>query len=205
MVRFLDAGTIWTFDPALFAGAFGLIFLAELPDKTAVATMLLATRRRPLAVFLGAAGAFAVQSFVAVAFGGVLSLLPARAVRAGAGLLFLGFAWAMWTGGGGDAAGVDGAGDGESFARAAAASFAVIFVAEWGDLTQLATAALAARERRPLTVFLGATAALWCVAALAVAAGRQLKGRFEPRRLEKAAAVVFALTGLYFLLKAGAA
>ena len=193
--------TIWTFDPALFASVFVLIFLAELPDKTAFATVLLATRRRPLAVFLGAAGAFAVQSLVAVAFGGVLSLLPARAVRVGAGLMFLGFAWAMWTRKEEGAEEAGEADDGAGFARAATASFAVIFVAEWGDLTQLATAALAAKHGRPLTVFLAATAALWGVAALAVAAGHQFSSRFEPRRLEKAAAVVFALVGFYFLLK----
>src|ERR1700677_1616548 len=89
--------SVWTFEPALFAAVFGVVFVAELPDKTAFAAVLLAARRRPLAVFLGAAGAFVVQSFVAVAFGGVLSLLSPRVVRAGAGLLFLGFAWSMWT------------------------------------------------------------------------------------------------------------
>ncbi|MFI5360349.1 MAG: TMEM165/GDT1 family protein [Elusimicrobiota bacterium] len=192
--------TIWTFEPALFASVFVLIFLAELPDKTALAALLLASRRPPLAVFLGAAAAFAVQSFVAVAFGGALSLLPARAVRAGAGLLFLGFAWALWTRRGEpeDSDHEDAGGGG--FAASLAASFGVIFVAEWGDLTQLATAALAARHGRPLTVFLAATAALWSVSALAVAAGSRLRGLFDPRRLEKAAAVLFALVGLYFLL-----
>jgi putative Ca2+/H+ antiporter (TMEM165/GDT1 family) len=197
--------TIWTFDPALFASVFGLIFLAELPDKTAIATVLLSSRRRPLAVFLGAAAAFVVQSFVAVAFGGVLSLLPARLVRAGAGLLFLVCAWSMWTREAAEEMGeVDEARVGGGFARAVTASFAVIFVAEWGDLTQLATAALAAKHGRPLTVFLAATSALWCVTALAVAAGHQLKSRFQPRRLEQAAAVLFALVGLYFFLRLGA-
>lgn len=195
---------IWTFEPALFASVFVLIFLAELPDKTAVATMLLATRRRPFAVFLGAAGAFVVQSFIAVAFGGALSLLPARLVRVGAGLLFLGFAWAMWTREvEKEVEEVDEGRVGAGFARAVTASFAVIFVAEWGDLTQLATAALAAKHGRPLTVFLAATSALWCVTALAAAAGHHLKSRFDPRRLEQAAAFLFAAVGLFFLLRPG--
>jgi putative Ca2+/H+ antiporter (TMEM165/GDT1 family) len=192
--------SIWTFEPALFASTFALIFLAELPDKTAFATVLLAVRRRPLPVFLGAAAAFVVQSFIAVAFGGVLSLLPGRAVRVGAGLLFLGFAWSMWTREEEELPAVESSDD-AGFARAAAASFAVIFVAEWGDMTQLATATLAARHGRPLTVFLGSTAALWCVAALAVGAGRRLKASFDPRPLERAAAVLFALVGLFFLFK----
>ena len=192
---------LWTFEPALFASTFVLIFLAELPDKTVFATMLLASRRRPLAVFLGAAGAFAVQSLVAVAFGGALSLLPARAVRVGAGLMFLGFAWAMWTRQEEEPPDAAKSGRGAGFARDMAASFAVIFVAEWGDLTQLATAALEAKQHRPLTIFLAATSALWCATALAAAAGHHLKSRLAPRRLEQAAAVVFALVGLYFLLK----
>jgi putative Ca2+/H+ antiporter (TMEM165/GDT1 family) len=194
--------SIWTFDPALAAAVFAVIFVAELPDKTAVATLILATRRRPLAVFLGAAGAFLVQSLVAVSFGGLLGLLPRSWVRVGAGLLFLGFAWAMWNRG--DEEAPDEALQGSAgFWREAAASFFVIFIAEWGDLTQLATAALAAKHGRPLTVFVAATAALWSVTALAVAAGRHLKDRLDPRRLQAAAAVVFALVGAYFLLKPG--
>jgi putative Ca2+/H+ antiporter (TMEM165/GDT1 family) len=193
--------SFWSVKPALFASVFGVIFLAELPDKTALAAMLLAARRRPQAVFLGAAAAFAVQSLVAVAGGGVLALLPARLVRAGAGLLFLAFAWAMAAGvdGGAPSAAASAEEDG-GLLRSAAASFAVIFIAEWGDLTQLATATLAARNGRPFTVFLAATAALWAVAALAVAAGSRLKNRVDPGRLRAAAAAVFALVGLYFLL-----
>lgn len=193
--------TIWTFEPALFASTFGLIFMAELPDKTAFATLLLAVRRRPLPVFVGAAAAFAVQSFVAVAFGGVLSLLPARMVRAGAGLVFLGFAWAMWNREEEELPEVAADLGEPRFLSSAAAAFAVIFIAEWGDLTQLATATLAARVGRPLTVFLGSTAALWCVAGLAVAAGRRLKSSFDPRPLERFAAVLFVLVGLFFLLR----
>jgi putative Ca2+/H+ antiporter (TMEM165/GDT1 family) len=194
--------SFWTFDPALFASVFGVVFLAELPDKTAFAALLLATRRRPLAVFLGAAGAFVVQSLVAVAFGSVLNFLPPRLVRVGAGILFLGFAWAMWT-----RVREDGAADSEDAAGAGffgsiGASFAVIFVAEWGDLTQLATAALAAKHGRPWTVFLAATSALWAVTALAVAVGSRLRRAVDPRVLQKAASTTFALVGLYFLFKA---
>ena len=188
-------------DPVLFASVYGMIFLAELPDKTAFAMLLMATREKPSAVFVGAAGAFVVQSAVAVAFGGVLNLLPASWVKTGAGLLFLGFAWAMWTRveeagpPGADRPGASG------FWRAAGAAFLVIFVAEWGDLTQLATAALVAERGRPLTIFLASTAALWSVTALAVLLGHSVKGRLRPERVQKVAAVVFALVGLYFLFK----
>jgi putative Ca2+/H+ antiporter (TMEM165/GDT1 family) len=194
--------SIFAFDPALAAAVFGVVFVAELPDKTAVAALILATRRRPLAVFLGAAGAFVAQSLVAVSFGSLLGLLPRSWVRIGAGLLFLGFAWAMWRRK--DEEPSDAAlRDGDGFLREAAASFLVIFIAEWGDLTQLATAALAAKHGRPLTVFVGATTALWAVTAIAVAAGHHLKARIDSRRLQTAAAVVFALVGAYFLLNPG--
>jgi len=55
---------------------FTVIFLLELPDKTALAALLLATRHRPLPVFLGAAAAFVIQSMVAVLAGSLLGLLP---------------------------------------------------------------------------------------------------------------------------------
>ncbi|MDE2492153.1 MAG: TMEM165/GDT1 family protein, partial [Elusimicrobia bacterium] len=83
-------------DAKLFVAVFGIIFAAELPDKTAFATVILATRKHPAAVFIGAAVAFAIQCAIAVSFGTALSLLPRQAVRIAAGLLFLGFAAAMW-------------------------------------------------------------------------------------------------------------
>src|SRR5438445_6749188 len=68
---------------------FTLIFLLELPDQTALAALVLATRHRPLPVFLGAAAAFVIQSAVAVAAGSLLGLLPREPIRIGAGVLFL--------------------------------------------------------------------------------------------------------------------
>lgn len=187
-----------SFDPALFASTFALIFVAELPDKTALATVLMSARRHPVAVFVGAAGAFAVQSAVAVIFGGFLHRLPERAVRVGAGLLFLAFAWSMWREKEDEhtAIGDGGAGD---FVHAARSAFLVVFVAEWGDLTQLATAALAAKHGAPWTIFAASTAALWSVAAIAAFVGSRLKGRLHPERLRRGAAIAFAAAGAWFL------
>jgi putative Ca2+/H+ antiporter (TMEM165/GDT1 family) len=180
-----------------FLSVFGVIFVAELPDKTALAALVLATKYRPWPVFLGASLALTVQSLVAVAAGGLISLLPPRPVHVGAGLLFLVFAVLMWRRKheverepAGDAAG------GVTFWRASAAVFGVVFVAEWGDLTQLGTATLAARHAQPVTVFCGATLALWCVAGLAVLAGNRAGKLLDPRRTQKVAAVVFAALGV---------
>ena len=84
------------FSPEIFATVFGVIFVAELPDKTAVAALVLATRHRALPVFAGTALALIVQSLIAVAAGGLLALLPPRPVHIGAGLLFLVSAVSMW-------------------------------------------------------------------------------------------------------------
>ena len=181
----------------IFLSVFGVIFIAELPDKTALAALVLATKYRPWPVFLGAALALTVQSIVAVAAGGLLSLLPARPVHVGAGLLFLLFAVMMWRRG----ADEDERGDSghsarePSFLRAFMSVFGVVFLAEWGDLTQLATATLAARYARPFTVFLAATLALWCVTAVAVVLGNRAGKVIDPVRTKRIAAVVFAALG----------
>jgi len=185
---------------AIAASVFGVVFIAELPDKTALATLVLATRHRPLPVFLGAAVALAIQSLVAVLAGHLLSLLPPRAVHVGAGLLFLLTAVAMWL----KREEMDGVGKADAppiaFWRSAWLVFGVVFVAEWGDLTQLVTAALAARYAAPVTVFLGATAGLWAVVAIAVVVGHRAGRLIAPHVTQRIAAAVFAVVGVAFVV-----
>lgn len=181
----------------LFLSTFVLIFVAELPDKTALAALLLATSHHPLAVFIGAAGAFVIQSLVAVAFGSVFSLLPERPVHIVAGLLFFVFAALMWR-----RRQEEDQSDGEAaeagrFWKSTMASFLVIFLAEWGDLTQLATATLAAKYRAPVTIFASATLSLWLVTAIGVFVGSKLKHLVNAVVLQKLAAVVMAGVGVY--------
>ena len=184
-------------DLRLLGSVFGIIFVAELPDKTALAALVLATRYRALPVFLGTALALTVQSAVAIAAGGLLSLLPARPVHIGAGALFVVSAVLMWRRREEDRSdGKDDASKGTSFARAFGSTFLVVFIAEWGDLTQLGTAALSARFGRPLTVFVGATLALWAVAAIAVFVGNRAGKLLDPVLTKKIAAVIFAVVGV---------
>jgi Ca2+/H+ antiporter, TMEM165/GDT1 family len=180
---------------SLFASVFGVVFVAELPDKTALAALVLATRHRPLPVLVGAGVALTIQSAVAVVAGQLLSLLPARPVHIAAGLLFVVSAVVMWVRKEeeeGDAHESEGR---AGFMRAAWMSFVVVFIAEWGDLTQLATAALAARYRAPFTVFAGSTLALWAVAGIAVMLGHRAKTLLDPKVTQRVAAVLFALIG----------
>jgi len=179
----------------LFVSIFAVIFVAELPDKTALASLVLATRHRALPVLAGAAAALAIQSLVAVIAGSLLGLLPPRAVHIGSGVLFLVSAIVMWRKHEEEAeAGKD---EGQvGFAKAFTMSFMVVFVAEWGDLTQIATAGFAAHSRQPVLVFCAATSALWAVAAIAVIVGKHAGHLLNPKITQKVAAVLFALVGV---------
>jgi len=178
---------------------FTVIFLLELPDKTALAALLLATRHRPLPVLLGAAAAFVIQSAVAVVAGSLLSLLPREPIRIGAGLLFLGMAALLIRRNlRKDEADEERAVEQEEarHRRPFVTAFSVVFVAEWGDLTQLATAALQARYQQPVIVFVAATLALWAVSALAVLLGNRLGAWIPERPLQFAAAGVMVLVAI---------
>ena len=177
--------------------AFAVVLLVELPDKTLVATIVLSTRYRPRPVLLGVAAAFAVQSVIAVTAGGLLHLLPKWALEAAVAVLFGIGAVLLLREGFGEPEEVD---LDEHAARAAApfwrvvlTSFGVIFAAEWGDASQLATAALAARFGNPVAVGLGAWVALTVVAAVAVIAGRLIVRRVPVRMVHRVAGVVFAV------------
>jgi putative Ca2+/H+ antiporter (TMEM165/GDT1 family) len=188
-------------DFKLFGAVFGVIFVAELPDKTALATLVLATRYAPLPVFVGASLALTVQSLVAIAAGGLVSLLPARPVHIAAGLLFLVSAVVRWRRKEEDESDLAKAGERKAptFSRALASTFAVVFIAEWGDLTQLATAGLAARYHNLVTVFCGATLALWAVTGIAVLVGHRAGALLNPDVTKKVAAGIFFALGIAFV------
>jgi Ca2+/H+ antiporter, TMEM165/GDT1 family len=161
---------------------FALILPAELPDKTMVATLVLATRYPPLPVWIGVVVGFAVQSAVAVAAGGLVSLLPDEVVHGvTAGMFALG-AIILLREKDRDIVEEEREITEEladdppqaSFRRVALTSFGVLFAAEWGDLSQVLTANFAAKYGDPAAVFLGAWLALAVVAGLAVLFGRAL-------------------------------
>jgi putative Ca2+/H+ antiporter (TMEM165/GDT1 family) len=165
-------------DPVALAVAFGTIFLVELPDKTLLATLVLATRYRPLFVWIGVGLAFTVQTTVAVLLGHAASFLPDMLVRGVAAAMFLIGAVVLFREGRSHHQS-----SGEEFVakardvhgvRQVLACFLVIFAAEWGDLSQLLTITLVTRYEAPVAVFVGALGALLTVSGLAVVVGRQL-------------------------------
>ncbi|TFV64823.1 TMEM165/GDT1 family protein [Geodermatophilus sp. DF01-2] len=176
------------------ATAFVLVLPVELPDKTLFASLVLATRFRPLPVFVGVGTAFGLQVAIAVTAGRLLSLLPEALVSGVVAVLFLVGAVLLWRSAASGPEDVEEAADtheNTSFLRAAAISFGVLFAAEWGDLSQLATAGLAARLDAPVSVFVGAWAALLTVSGLAVFLGRKLADRLPVALIRRVAAVLF--------------
>jgi putative Ca2+/H+ antiporter (TMEM165/GDT1 family) len=190
---------------AIVATVFPLVFLGELPDKTMFASLVLASRGRPLSVWVGAAAAFAVHVAIAVSVGVALfDLLPHRVVQAIVAALFL--AGSVYSflirNTEDDEAEVEGGG---SALGTAATAAVVIFLAEWGDLTQIITANLAARYHSPLSVGVGALGALLAVAAIAVVSGRGLLRVLSVRTLRMVTAAVLAALAVYAALGAAGA
>ena len=181
--------------PSVVLLTFPVIFLGELPDKTMFASLMLATKGKPHLVWLGAAAAFTVHVVIATTVGVALfAVLPHRAVEAIVAVLFLGGAIYAWREDAEDEAAL--VAEERSRHGVVLRAFLVIFIAEWGDLTQILTANLAAKYHSPLSVGVGSTLALWSVAALAVTGGATLL-RYAPvmtvRRLTVAILIVLAL------------
>ena len=188
----------------IIVAVFPLIFFGELPDKTMFASLLLASRGRPLAVWFGAALAFVVHVVIAVSVGvGLFHVLPHRAVDGLVAALFAaGAALAL----------LETAEEEERVAeevveetvlrvhRVVGTAFVVIFVAEWGDLTQVLTANLAARYHSPLSVGVGAVLALLAVSAIATFSGRQLVRVLPGLLLRRITGVVCAVLAVVVLV-----
>jgi putative Ca2+/H+ antiporter (TMEM165/GDT1 family) len=172
-------------DLAVIAIVFGAIFVVELPDKTFIAALVLSTRYKPFAVWIGVGLAFLVQTLIAVLAGHLTTYLPDSLIKSAALVIFIVGAVVLYR----SAPGAD-AGEKEQeeeFAaktvesrtglKAVIASFLVLFAAEWGDLSQLLTISMVAKYGHPLSVFIGAWGALLAVSGLAVLVGRVLLRR----------------------------
>lgn len=183
------------------AVVFGVVFLAELPDKTALAGLVLGTRYRASYVFAGVAAAFALHVALAVAAGSVLTLLPQQIVQALTGVLFLGGAAVLLMKKDEDEEEIRKP-ENQSFWKVSGAGFMLILVAEFGDLTQIMTANLAARYDDPLSVGLGAVLALWAVAGIGIVGGKALMRRVPLQLITKVAALVMLGLGVWSLWEA---
>ncbi|HEX7537704.1 MAG TPA: TMEM165/GDT1 family protein [Dermatophilaceae bacterium] len=189
------------------ATAFLLILPIELPDKTFIATLVLATRYKPLPVWIGVSAAFLVQTTVAVTLGGLLGRLPRTPVEVFASVMFLVGGLILIRGAGkADAEEAETEQEFEAKAKSGihgwqvvGTSFVVLFVAEWGDLSQLLTAGLVVKYEDPVSVGAGAFLALATVSALGAVLGRTLLRRIRLttiRRIGGGVCLVLALASL---------
>lgn len=183
--------------PVVLGTVFGVVFIGELPDKTMFASLLLAAKGRAGLVWVGAASAFLLHVAIAVTVGGVLfTLLPHRLVQGVVALMFLiGAVMAFRSDGEDDDIPGD-TGYRIGGARTIGTAFLVIFVAEWGDLTQILTANMAARYDNAIEVGIAATAALWAVAGVAMVAGRLIRNLPVTLVRRITGIVLLALAGL---------
>ncbi|MFD6532883.1 TMEM165/GDT1 family protein [Streptomyces sp. NPDC060184] len=171
-------------DPLAIITAFGLIFLAELPDKTMFASLAMGTRMKPLYVWFGTSSAFIVHVAIAVGAGGLLGLLPDWIVKLVSALLFAFGAFMLLRGGGDDEDEDEEVKTVTGFWPVYGTAFMAVFISEWGDLTQITTANLAA-SNGAWSVAIGSAAALMSVSALALLAGRFIAKRVPLKTVQR--------------------
>ncbi len=196
--------------------AFATIFVAELPDKTMIATIVLSARfKRPFAVWLGSASGLMVQVTIATVAGRLLDLLPDRPVKLVVATMFAVGAVLLWRTSAKEDEVVQEEAEAEIAAaareaptdrtmpwqRVSATVFGIVFLAEWGDLTQIATASLATNGEA-LSVWVGASLAMITVAGIGAAAGQALLRVLPERLLHRIAAVIFGVLAVVFLISA---
>ncbi|MFF0850955.1 TMEM165/GDT1 family protein [Streptomyces sp. NPDC003280] len=190
-----------TLDPLAIITAFGLIFLAELPDKTMFASLAMGTRMRPLYVWFGTSTAFIVHVGIAVGAGSLLGLLPGMAVKLVSAALFVFGAFVLLRSGGDDADDEAGSRTVTGFWPVYTTAFMAVFISEWGDLTQITTANLAATNGW-LPTAIGSAAALMSVSALALLVGRFIAKRVPLKTVQRVGGLCMAGLAIWTLVEA---
>lgn len=187
-----------------FLGVFAVIFLLELPDKSMIATIVMSTRSRSSSIVIGASSAFIVQMGIAVGAGGLLTLLPLHVKDVIVAVLFLGGAGYLLFSreetaeekGAREAQGQQGT----TRTREIATAFGVIFLAEFGDLTQIQAANFTIKTQQPLEVFLASSLALVIVSFLGAYGGQLLQRVVPMRWIRFGGGLIFLGLGIYTIV-----
>jgi len=188
-----------------FLAIFALMFLLELPDKTMIATIVMSTKVRPSSIVIGASTGFVVQMGIAVAAGGLLTLFPAHVKDVIVALLFLGgAAYLLFV----SEDVVEREGEREAAIekkgsrwREISTAFTVIFIGEFGDLTQIQAANFSARTHRPLEVFVASSLAMILVSFVGAYGGQMLQRVVPLKKIRLGGGLVFAGLGIYTLVR----
>ena len=193
--------------PAILV-SLGIVFLAELGDKSQLITMTYALRHRWWVVLTGVGIAAFLVHGLSVLIGHSLGLaLPDRPIAVAAAIAFLAFAAWTWRDRRVGDEGDDDAEDRQTPKSAVEHRYVVLAVvssfvlAELGDKTMLATVALAS-DRNWAGVWIGATAGMVLADGAAIAVGRLLHQRLPERLLHGLASILFLLFGLWMLFDA---
>jgi len=182
-----------------FLVALGLIFVAELGDKTQLLTFALASKYSPSKVLLGVfIGTFSVNLVSVVAGQLVGMALPEFWIGLVAGLAFIGFGIWMFFG--------DEDEDEDEGEKRSPGKFGIVitvavtlFLAEMGDKTMLAAMTIASHEQKLIPVWLGASLGMFAANAIAVLVGVMLGKALPERPIRIGAAVIFIASGLAIL------
>ncbi len=187
-----------------FLGIFAVMFLLELPDKTMIATIVMSTRTRPSSIVTGASLAFVTQMGIAVGAGGLLTLLPAHLKDVLVAVLFLGgAAYLLFS------SEESATSEGEAEAsrerpstrpREIAAAYGVIFLAEFGDLTQIQAANFTIKTHDPWEVFAASSLALICVSFVGAYGGTLLQRVVPLAWIRRGGGLVFLGLGVYTIV-----
>jgi putative Ca2+/H+ antiporter (TMEM165/GDT1 family) len=189
----------------VFLGIIALMFVIELPDKTFVATIIMAARSRPTSVLIGGSSALVTQMFLAVEVGRLLTLFPVNIKNLIVALFFLGgAAYLLFVPEKKEEE--KGELEGERVKSASrwkeiSTAYAVIFIGEMGDLTQIQAANLSAKTHEPLEVFLASSIALVAVTFLGVFGGKVLVRKVPLSKIRFCGGLIFAGLGIYTLVR----
>jgi Ca2+/H+ antiporter, TMEM165/GDT1 family len=176
--------------------SFIFIFLAAAPGRTTFILVMLASQGRLKNIFAGAAAAFFIQSFISVLLGEVLALFPLFIVNLLAGALFIYFAYSFWS----QSKETIELRDSDKNISIKSV-FLIVFMAEFGDVSQLAIAATAAKSSSKFSIFALSLIALWTITGIALLVGYNLKRLIKPSLIQKTASIVFLVIGVYLLFQ----
>ncbi|MEV6813346.1 TMEM165/GDT1 family protein [Micromonospora sp. NPDC051296] len=182
------------------AVSFGVIFVAELGDKSQLMALAFATRYRTVPILIGITVATAVVHLASVAIGhGLGAALPTGWISLLAGLAFIGFG--LWTLRG-DTLTEEEKGKAAKGGKSAVLAVGVaFFLAELGDKTMLATITLATQYGW-FGTWIGSTIGMVAADALAIIVGRLLGRKLPERTIKYGAAALFAISGIWLIVEA---
>ncbi|NNN19514.1 MAG: TMEM165/GDT1 family protein [Acidimicrobiaceae bacterium] len=189
---------------SLIATTFVIILLAELPDKTMISSVIMGSKLVPQRVLLGASAAFAIQVIIAVSIGGLVSRIPRRPLGLAIGIIFLIGAALIVR----DMISEEAERE-ETLAKRASKegfrsqvflAFGVIFLAEFGDITQIAIANLAAKTGDPLSVGVGSFLGLLTITTLGIYFGSKVLSKVPIKPVQIISTFIMAGLGLFSIL-----